>query len=150
MKFSDFQRALQDMDLVRFHLPNGHIVPMHYHITEIARVQKDYIDCGGTVRSEAYATFQLYHAGDLDHRLSTMKLEGILQKAVKLYHLADLELLVEYQGSTVETYSMQLVGSSVHLVPTKTDCLAKDKCGIPEPMTIAQSENSCTPGSGCC
>jgi hypothetical protein len=26
-------------------------VPTHYHITEVGKVQKDFIDCGGTVRS---------------------------------------------------------------------------------------------------
>ncbi|MEI7863404.1 MAG: DUF6428 family protein, partial [Planctomycetota bacterium] len=32
-------------------LPDKSFVPAHFHITEVGRVQKDFIDCGGTVRS---------------------------------------------------------------------------------------------------
>ena len=36
---------------MHFMLPDQSFVPAHYHITEVGRVQKDFIDCGGTVRS---------------------------------------------------------------------------------------------------
>ncbi len=31
-------------------LPSGGLVPSHFHITEVGRVQKTFVDCGGTRR----------------------------------------------------------------------------------------------------
>jgi hypothetical protein len=31
-------------------LPDQSFVPAHFHVTEVGRVQKDFIDCGGTPR----------------------------------------------------------------------------------------------------
>ncbi|NQY07497.1 MAG: hypothetical protein HRT68_15200, partial [Flavobacteriaceae bacterium] len=36
----------------------------------------------------------------------------------------------------------------IKLATEKTDCKAKDACGIPE--TVTQATASCAPGSGCC
>ena len=36
---------------IQLMLPNGSLVPAHFHITEVGRVHKDFIDCGGTIRS---------------------------------------------------------------------------------------------------
>lgn len=33
----------------------------------------------------------------------------------------------------------------------QTDCLTKDKCGIPQKkLQVVQEPSCCTPGSGCC
>jgi hypothetical protein len=40
-------------------------VPEHFHVTEVGVVTKDFIDCGGTVRHEKVANFQLWDANDL-------------------------------------------------------------------------------------
>ena len=39
---------------IQIMLPEGEFVPTHFHITEVGRVRKDFIDCGGTVRSTNY------------------------------------------------------------------------------------------------
>ena len=36
---------------LRFVLPNGEAIPPHAHVTEVARVDKHYVDCGGTRRA---------------------------------------------------------------------------------------------------
>ena len=38
---------------IQLALPDQSLIPEHFHITEVGRVQKDFIDCGGTVRSSA-------------------------------------------------------------------------------------------------
>jgi len=58
---------------IRFMLPDGDFVPAHFHITEVGRVHKDFIDCGGTVRSTTACVLQVWVAGDLEHRLNTFK-----------------------------------------------------------------------------
>ena len=32
---------------IQIMLPEGEFVPTHFHITEVGRVRKDFIDCGG-------------------------------------------------------------------------------------------------------
>jgi hypothetical protein len=61
--------------------PDGAFVPAHFHVTEVGRVQKDFIDCGGTVRSSTMCVLQVWVADDTDHRLDTTKLAGILRLA---------------------------------------------------------------------
>jgi hypothetical protein len=37
---------------VRFQLPTGDAVPAHAHVTEVARIDKKFVDCGGTFRNQ--------------------------------------------------------------------------------------------------
>lgn len=46
------------------HPPDAAFVPAHFHITEIGRIQKDFIDCGGTVRSAVTCLLQVWVAHD--------------------------------------------------------------------------------------
>ena len=54
---------------MHFMLPDKAFVPSHYHITEIGRVHKDFIDCGGTVRSTTACLLQIWVANDVDPSL---------------------------------------------------------------------------------
>ena len=93
---------------IGFQLPNGHLVPRHFHVTEVGKVTKDYIDCGGKVRSEAVVSFQLWEENDYDHRLHPDKLLNIIEMSEKIFHFEDLEIEVEYQGK--ETIGKLQVG----------------------------------------
>ena len=53
---------------LRFRLPTGGLAPIHLHLTEVARVEKRFIDCGGTIRTEVTARLQLWTADDTDHQ----------------------------------------------------------------------------------
>lgn len=156
MKLSEIKDALEQMTLTRFVLPDGQSVPAHFHVTEIGMIQKRYIDCGGTLRSEDKITFQLWTAEDYDHRLGAEKLLKIIRLAEKSLDLPDAEVELEYQQSTKSVYGLALEGSSFQLVNTFTDCLAKDNCGVPESKTklslnsLGNSSAGCAPGSGCC
>src|SRR4051812_20779768 len=47
-----------------FVLPDGDRIPAHAHITEVGRIDKRFIDCGGTIRSLANCTLQAWVAED--------------------------------------------------------------------------------------
>jgi hypothetical protein len=155
MKLSAIKTQLEGLPQVNFLLPNGSQVPAHFHVTEVGQVSKKYIDCGGTLREESKVTFQLWEDGDVDHRLAASKLLNIIDLAERLLSIPDLEVEVEYQGDTIGRYGLDFNGTDFLLTATQTDCLAKDKCGIPieKPKirlsSIAQGP-VCTPNSGCC
>ncbi|UKN02556.1 DUF6428 family protein [Paracrocinitomix mangrovi] len=161
MKLSDIKNALAQVETVEFILPNGSKVPAHFHVTEVGKVEKHFIDCGGTTRKEARINFQLWEDVDYDHRLAPQKLINIIELSASTLGLTDEEIEVEYQGETIGKYDLEFKDGSFYLLNTKTDCLAKDKCGIP----VAKEEKKkvslaslggkaeggcCSPYTGCC
>ena len=130
---------------LRFRLPTGGLTPIHLHLTEVARVEKRFIDCGGTVRTDVSARLQLWSAADTDHRVGCAKALQVLDRGAQLVGSTALPLEVEYDfplltvfpvvGSVVES------GERIFLLGTRhADCLAPEVC-LPNP---------CKPGSGCC
>ncbi|SDL67106.1 DUF6428 family protein [Kriegella aquimaris] len=155
MKLSQVKSALGNLEKIAFQLPNGELVPNHFHVTEIGKISKNFIDCGGTVRNEEVANFQLWDANDYDHRLHPEKLLNIIELSEKVLEIGDLEIEVEYQGETIGKFGLDFDGTNFLLTTKQTDCLAKEKCGVPTEKTKLQfselqTENSCTPGGGCC
>lgn len=69
MTLSETKYALEGLERLAFVLPNGQHVPSHFHVTEIGKIDKHFIDCGGTERHESVINFQLWNANDYDHRL---------------------------------------------------------------------------------
>ena len=69
MKLSEIKQELNTLDTVAFELPNGTLVPEHFHVTEVGLITKNFIDCGGKVRKETVVNFQLWDANDFEHRL---------------------------------------------------------------------------------
>lgn len=151
MKLSEIKTHLRELETINFQLPGGSLVPRHFHVTEVGKVSKHFIDCGGTVRSEEVANFQLWDSTDYDHRLHPEKLTHIIELSEKILGLQDLEIEVEYQGETINKYGLGFDGKNFQLTTTKTDCLAKENCGIPTKKPNKRlSEMSCSPNSGCC
>ena len=159
MKLSQIKTILNDLQSVGFILPNGQFVPSHFHVTEVGLISKNFIDCGGTLREEKVINFQLWEANDFDHRLAPQKLKSIIELSEKVLKLEDAEIEVEYQQETIGKYHLDFDGTHFLLVSTQTNCLAQDKCGIPESalrvpqstsINISQKSNTCTPGGGCC
>jgi hypothetical protein len=158
MKLSEVKKALSTMEDVNFILPDGRMVPTHFHVTEVGAVTKNFIDCGGTLRKEEVVNFQLWEANDLDHRLKPQKLNDIIGLSERVLGLQDHEVEVEYQGETIGKYGLEFDGINFLLTSKQTNCLASDKCGIPpekirvslESLGTVKSANSCTPGGGCC
>ncbi len=152
MKISAFKQLLSSLDSLTFRLENGLQIPSHFHITEAGVITKNYIDCGGVVRTEQIVTFQLWHANDFDHRLLPSKLLGIIRKAENIFDLGDSDVEIEFQGSTIGKYGLSFSNNQFVLTNKFTNCLAQDKCGIPAEAlpTPVLAATSCKPGSGCC
>ncbi len=157
MKLSEIKKHLNKLDKIAFQLPNGNLVPSHFHVTEVGKISKHFIDCGGTVRNEEVVNFQLWEADDYDHRLHPEKLVHIIELSEKVLGINDLEIEVEYQGETIGKYNLDFDGINFLLTTKQTDCLAKNNCGIPAvkpkvKLSDLQETNTscCTPSSGCC
>jgi hypothetical protein len=155
MKLSEIKKHLASLKTIAFQLPNGELVPNHFHVTEVGKITKNFIDCGGTVRNEEVVNFQLWKADDYDHRLHPEKLVHIIELSEKTLNIPDLDIEVEYQGATIGKYGLDFDGTNFLLITKQTDCLAKDNCGIPEAkpkvkLSNIQVQNSCDPNSGCC
>ena len=151
---------------MRFVLPNGKPIPPSYHITEVGHVRKDFIDCGGTVRSVSACVLQAWVAiNDEDHRLQAGKLDTILKMASKILPSDDLDVELEYEAPVISQFSVSEGEATNDAIVFKltnkhTDCLAKESCGL-EGGNCASDEDSCcgssetepaTAGakSGCC
>lgn len=157
MTLLEIKNHLKNLDQIAFQLPNGDLVPSHFHVTEVGQVVKNFIDCGGTVRQESLANFQLWEANDYDHRLHPEKLVSIIELSERVLGLDDsLDIEVEYQGETIQKYNLDINDGVFQLTSKFTDCLAKDNCGIPQEKPkqnlkeLTKPANTCTPGSGCC
>ncbi len=155
MKLSELKSILQKLPTIKFTLPDGSLVPEHFHVTEVGKVSKHFIDCGGTERKEEVVNFQLWSADDYNHRLHPEKLAHIIELSEKRLGIGDLTIEVEYQGATIGKYALDYFNDSFQLTSKHTDCLARENCAIPqtkEQLDLSNMivGNSCDPNSGCC
>ena len=139
MKLSELKEQLaRNPDAnVRFLLPNGNAIPPHAHVTEVARIDKRFVDCGGTLRNDSLCRLQTWFANDLDHRLTAGKLLKILDKAKSFLASDDLEVDVEHEAGFISQFPLESVevlryAIILHLGTRHTACLAPDKC-LPAP-----------------
>src|SRR6478735_11198826 len=150
MKLSEVKRILSNAESVSFKLENGTMVPENFHVTEVGVVSKHFIDCGGTVRNEKVANFQLWDANDFEHRLKPQKLLNIIGLSEKIVGIGDLEAEVEYQNGTIGKFGLEVAGDHFVLTNKHTACLAQDQCGIQakqgeKKSSELASQSACTP-----
>ncbi len=155
MRLSEIKEILPKLENVEFQLENGSFVPEHFHVTEIGQITKNFIDCGGTIRSEKVVNFQLWNANDFEHRLKPGKLLKIIRLSEEKLGIEDAEIEVEYQSDTIGKYDLKFDGNHFILANKTTACLAQEACGIPsekQKIKLADitEKNECAPGSGCC
>jgi hypothetical protein len=158
MTLSAIKSELKKLTTITFQLPNGELVDPHFHVTEVGKVTKHFIDCGGTIRYEEVVNFQLWEAQDYDHRLHPEKLLHIIELSEQKLGIPDLEIEVEYQmKDSIGKFGLDFDGTHFKLTSRLTDCLAKDQCGIPENQLQskvgqwkAKATSCCTPDSNCC
>ena len=127
--------------------PDGDPIEAHFHVTEVGRVQKDFVDCGGTVRRTVTCLLQTWVGDDVDHRITGAKLLRAFEFAAPVLGGEDLPLELEYEACNVVQLKVVAVVAEaerlvIRLASKHTDCLAKDVC-LPQATT-------CAPGSGCC
>ncbi len=173
MKLSALKELLQQVSQLDFTSPDGTPVPAHFHLTEIGIVSRQFVDCGGTARTQKSINLQLWVSDDYDHRLSPRKFEKIVALSEQLYRPEDLDIEVEYMvrskrsaaASTAASADWQTVGrfgldfdnGVFVLTPTRTQCLADSLCYIPGTADALRSSgpapviiSTCSPGNGCC
>lgn len=151
MKLIELTKALDKHpeSVVRFTLPNGTTVPAHAHVTEVARIDKHFVDCGGTVREESFCRLQTWVADDHEHRLKAEKLLKILEKAKPLLKSDDLEVDVEHEVGFISQFPVEGIGAgaseiTLQLGTRHTACLAMDQCC---PPGATAEEQCCAPAS---
>ncbi len=129
-------------------LPNQTFVPAHFHVTEVGRVQKDFMDCGGTVRNSSVCVLQVWVANDTDHRLESNKLAKIVQKGMDLFGLSATPVEIEYDDGVISQYPLEAVrvsssGIVLQLGTKHTACLAQERCDIRLDVLSACSTPGC-------
>ncbi|MDF1659456.1 MAG: DUF6428 family protein [Verrucomicrobiales bacterium] len=148
----------ESLSSFRIILPDGKAVPSHFHVTEVGRVRKDFIDCGGTVRQDAHCQLQLLIATDFEHRLASSKLLKIIEMSAGVLGNDPLPLTVEYGQKAAVVYpvsELEIVNGTMlfRLETPTTACLAADACGLSHeeartPSVFPQVGRS--PEPGCC
>jgi hypothetical protein len=146
-------QLLQSCPESRLHvmLPDRSFVPAHFHVTEVALVRKDFIDCGGTRRSTASCTLQIWVADDVDHRLNAAKLLKILALAQPVLETDELSVELEYETSVTAVYPLASIeqtpsGLLFSLALKHTACLAPELC-LPQ---LPSADGGCCGPAGCC
>lgn len=146
MNLRDFRSVLAANESVSLHimLPSGEFVPDHFHVTEVGRVSKTFVDCGGICREYNACSLQVWTAHDVEHRLQSTKLSKIIEIANPLLGRDDIAVEIEYGEEVASTYYLSNIevtpnGLILVLKGKQTDCLAPDKCGV----------NKCKAGSCC-
>ena len=152
MIITELKRLLEENPDKKIHfiLPDADFIPVHFHITEVGHVRKDFIDCGGTQRSTSACVLQAWVADDEEHSLTARKLAFILKLAGKILPSEDLAVEIEFEAPLISQFpveSAEVTADAVvfHLTTKHTDCLAKEKCGVE-----SASSSCCSTESGCC
>ena len=140
------------------------MVKANYHITEVKNIIVDSVDCGTGTDFWKETVVQLWESpselGKTEF-MSASKALGILNKVDRIKPMVkDAELKLEYSNDTFHTAQLYVAGYLVTddairflLSVQKTDCKAKETCGVPETVeenNVKTTVTSCAPGSGCC
>jgi hypothetical protein len=145
MKLTELKKNLERHPgaTIRFILPNGSEIPVHAHVTEVARIDKRFVDCGGTLRNDSSCRLQTWVADDFDHRLTAGKLVKILEKAKSFILSDELEVDVEHEVGFITQFPLNTVEASqneivLRLGERHTACLAPEKCLPPQAKPATQ------------
>jgi hypothetical protein len=142
----------------RIRLPNGSPVPLSFHVTEVGRVHKTFLDCGGKLRETITCQLQIWVGSDYDHRIETGKMAAILNKANAYLPDPSIPVEIEYEEKVISQYIIanhEVTEDAVVLILENkhTECLAPELCGLP-PLPGASrygnTTSTCCGPKGCC
>lgn len=153
MKLHEFKALLKNEGgkHFRIRLPDGSPVPHSFHVTEVGKVQKTFIDCGGTLRESVVCQLQIWVGEDVDHRIESRKAAAILEKTRPFLPDESVPVELEYEDRVISQYTIEEVAINPSSVTLKlahkhTQCLAPELCVV-RPKT--PESNGCST-SGCC
>ncbi|TXN37328.1 hypothetical protein FVB32_03315 [Flagellimonas hymeniacidonis] len=146
-----------------FEYAEGKFVGANYHITEIKNVTVDAVDCGAGTDFWKETIVQLWESPkekDKKDFMSAYKALAILNKVDGIKPMVkDAEIKFEYSNSDFHTaqlfvhdYTMDDQSLVLKLSVEKTDCKAKETCGVADSSeeVVAETSSGCAPGGGCC
>ncbi|NNC48972.1 MAG: hypothetical protein HKO01_00370 [Flaviramulus sp.] len=164
MRTQEFFKLLdqnKDKYLLFEYSPNK-LVGANYHITEVKHITVDSVDCGAQTDAWKETIIQLWESPneiDKTEYMSVFKAKAILKKvgSLKSYE-PESEVKFEYSNLNFHTaqlfvndYLIQGNNLIIKLAVEKTDCKAKDLCGVPEVIeTVTSAEPCCSPDGNCC
>lgn len=159
MKLSELKSLLAEHSsrFFRIQLPDGAPIPVSFHVTEVGRVQKTFLDCGGKLRELSTCQLQIWVGADYDHRIETGKMAAILEKAKAYLPDESIPVEVEYEDQVISQYTIEAHDLTEEAVILKlahkhTECLAPELCGLPAisrlPAIGGNKVPCCGPG-GC-
>ncbi len=127
--------------------PDGDPIEAHFHVTEVGRVQKDFVDCGGTVRRTVTCLLQTWVGEDTEHRITAEKLLKAFDHGAAVLGGEDLPVELEYEACNVIQFKVVAVEREaerlvVRLGGKHTDCLAKELC-VPSARAGGVSAGCC-------
>ncbi len=160
MKLSELKSLLANHSGLHFRirLPDGSPVPLSFHVTEVGRVHKTFLDCGGTLRETLACQLQVWVGRDYDHRIETKKMAAILEKAKAWLPDEDIPVEIEYEDRVISQYTIEgheITEEAVVLLLAHkhTECLAPELCGLPSLdrlPAIGGGKSPCCGPAGCC
>ncbi len=113
--------------LIDVYLPDGYLIPAHYHLTDVGCVNRYFIDCGGHTREENYIQIQLWLGKDINHRLRATTFLKILEQSQSILNkLATLEqsnIHLEYRKDIVTQYPITDIKSINNKIIINTETL---------------------------
>ena len=163
MKTEQFLELLvehQNKALLFEYLPTQ-FVGTNYHITEVKHVSIESVDCGKQTHSWKENIIQLWESpseiGKSEY-MSVYKAMGILKKVAKMKPFEmDAEIKFEYSNPEFHTahlfvndFSIEGNNLILKLGVEKTDCKAKELCGVSESVSVSDNEPCCLPDGNCC
>jgi len=158
-EFLNLLNENKDKSLLFEYMP-GLFIGANYHITEIKNMTIDSVDCGAGTDFWKETIIQIYESPEEIGKTEFMTSEkalAILNRVDKIKPMEkDVEVKFEYSNSNFHTAQLfvndhDIKGTKLifNLGVEKTDCKAKETCGIPVTAEASANE-SCAPGSGCC
>ncbi|MFT5103319.1 MAG: hypothetical protein ACI86C_000972 [Candidatus Latescibacterota bacterium] len=165
-EFFKLLESNKDTSLLFEYAPNQ-LIGANYHITEVKHIKIDSVDCGANQDSWNETIIQLWESpselGKTEF-MTSYKALGVLNKVGKM-KAYDFDAEVKFEYSNALFHTAQLFVNDavikngqllISLGVEKTDCKAKDTCGVPETSNVAATEvaetteTCCSPSSGCC
>ena len=162
MKTNEFLALLKNHSekSLLFEYRPGQFVAPNYHITEIKNVTIDSVDCGAGTDFWKETVIQLWESPEEKNTpeyMSAVKALGILDKVNGIKPMdGTTEIKFEYGNADFHTAQLFVndheIGKdhlTINLGVKKTDCKAKETCGVIVEIA-GQQEACCSPESGCC
>lgn len=132
--YLDRSKCVLRYNNIKFFIENEEI-PQHFHVTEIGKENRIFLDCGGTKRQTEKCVLQVWVTNDTEHRINSNKLLKIIELGEHLFEHDIPDVYIEYEKNTVSQYPIshyEITDNTIefYLGKIHTACLAPDKCGV--------------------